>query len=594
MIIALSVNHKEGTSRIADAYVDAVIKAGGTPALIPLITGEKVLEEIVSRIDGLLLSGGGDIYSQLYGEAPHPSVESYDLEHDRYEIALVKKAAEWQIPILGICRGCQLMNVAFGGSLIQDIPSQVPQSTVNHNQEEAREVATHPVKIKPESRLHQITGAEQILVNSFHHQAIKNIAPGFEAVAWAEDEMIEAIESTEGKAILGVQWHPENGAVAGDAVMINLFRYLVDEAALFEKAKALHKKIYSIDSHCDTPQFLKYGIDIGNDNSSMRVKSEDVAVEAEDEDHIVDYTLNVDIPKMEKGMVDAAFMVAFLPQGERTAEASQQAYERAVKTIDLIQKQIENNPARIAQARTVSDLKKNKAEGKKSFFIGIENGYALGDDIRKIQRFAERGVKYITLSHNGNNAICDSNTGDVEHNGLSEFGKEVVKEMNRCGIMVDISHTSEKTSFDALAISRYPVIASHSSVKALCNHSRNLSDPLIQAIAHKGGVVQVCIFNDFLKENGIASIREVVDHIDYIVRLVGIDYVGIGSDFDGGGGIKGLQTANELPQLTMELIRRGYSDTAIAKIWGGNLMRVMDATGDYPIPPNSHDPDSGS
>jgi len=574
MLIGLSVNHKEGTSRIADAYVNAVVKAGGTPILIPLITNEEALEEIVGRIDGLILSGGGDIYSQFFGEELHPAVESYDLERDRYEIALVKQAVEQQLPVLGICRGSQLINVAFGGNLIQDIPSQVPESTVNHNQEEARETATHSVQVNPESMFYQITHAERIMVNSFHHQAVKDVAPGFKAIAWSEDGVIEAIESVEEKAILGVQWHPENGAVAGDPVMIDTFRHIVNEAALLEKAKTLSKKIYTIDSHCDTPMFFKYGIDIGKDNSSMKVNPKDLG--AENEDQTVDYALKVDIPKMKKGMLDAVFMVAYLPQGERTKKASQQAFEKAVGIINQIKRQIDNNSAIVAQARTVSDLKKNKAEGKKSIFIGIENGYAIGQDINNIKRFAEMGVKYITLSHNGNNDICDSNSGIAEHNGLSEFGKEAVKEMNRCGIIVDISHTSEKTSFDVLAISRYPVIASHSSVKALCNHPRNLSDKLIKAIADKGGVVQICLYHGFLKKNGQASLKDAVDHIDYVVRLAGIDHVGIGSDFDGGGGIKGLQTAGDFPQFTMELIRRGYSDTDIAKIWGGNLMRVME------------------
>jgi microsomal dipeptidase-like Zn-dependent dipeptidase len=194
-----------------------------------------------------------------------------------------------------------------------------------------------------------------------------------------------------------------------------------------------------------------------------------------------------------------------------------------------------------------------------------------------VERFAQMGVRYITLSHNGDNDICDSNKGHAEHNGLSKFGKEVVREMNRLGIMVDISHTSEKTSFDVLAISKYPIIASHSSVKALCNHPRNLSDPLMQAIAAKGGVIQICLYSGFLKKRGKATVKDAVDHIDYVVKLVGIDYVGIGSDFDGGGGITGLQSANEFPKITMELIRRGYSDDDIAKIWGGNLIRVMKA-----------------
>ena len=575
MIIGLSVNHKESTSRIADAYVNAVLKAGGTPVLIPLITDETALEEVISTIDGLILSGGGDIYSPLFGEELHPSVESYDLERDRYEIALVKQAVERQIPVLGICRGCQLINVAFGGSLIQDIPSQVSGSTVNHNQEEAREIATHSVRITPGSRLHQITKAEQIMVNSFHHQAVKDVAPELEAVVWAEDGVTEAIESADGKAILGVQWHPENGAVAGNPVMIDPFKYLVSEAALFEKAKALQNKIYTIDSHCDTPMYFKYDIDIGKDNSLLKVNPNELG--AEQETGFVNYALKVDVPKMKKGMLDAVFMVAYLPQGERTPEASQQAVEKAANIINELKRQIEKNSAVVAQACTVADLKKNKAEGKKSIFIGIENGYALGKDINNVKRFADKGVKYITLSHNGDNDICDSNKGNAEHNGLSEFGKEVVREMNRYGIIVDISHTSEKTSFDVLEISSYPVIASHSSVQALCDHPRNLSDELIKTIANKGGVVQVCLYHEFLKKGGVASVKDAVDHIDHIVRLVGIDYAGIGSDFDGGGGIKGLQNAGELPQITIELLRRGYSEEDIAKIWGGNLMRVMEA-----------------
>jgi len=575
MLIGLSVNHKESTSRIADAYVDAIVKAGGTPVLIPLITDKTLLEEIVERIDGLILSGGSDVYPPSFGEEIHPTVDSYDLERDEYEFSLLNLAYDRQMPVLGICRGAQLMNVAFGGTLIQDIPSQVPESTVNHNQEEAREIATHSIRITPGSLFHQIVQTEQMMVNTFHHQAVKAIAPGFEAVAFAEDGVIEAIESTEEKSLLGVQWHPENGAAAGDPVMIDTFKYLISEAALFEKAKALHQKTVTIDSHCDTPMFFRYGVDIGKNNSQLKVNPKELG--AKNEAGTVNYSLKVDVPKMKTGMLDAVFMVAYIPQGARTPQDSQQAFEKAVSIIKEIKQQIDNNSAVVAQANTVADLKKNKAEGKKSIFIGIENGYATGLDVDNVKRFAEMGVKYITLSHNGNNDICDSNSGPVEHNGLSEFGKEVVKAMNRYGIMVDISHTSEKTALDALAISRYPVIASHSSVKVLCNHPRNLSDKLIKAIARKGGVVQICLYHGFIKKNGVATVKDAVDHIDYIVRLVGIDYVGIGSDFDGGGGIKGLQTAAEYPQITMELIRRGYSDADITKIWGGNLMRVMEA-----------------
>jgi microsomal dipeptidase-like Zn-dependent dipeptidase len=218
-----------------------------------------------------------------------------------------------------------------------------------------------------------------------------------------------------------------------------------------------------------------------------------------------------------------------------------------------------------------------KKENKKAIFIAIENGYAIGKDIKNIERFSAMGVKYITLSHNGDNDICDSNRGNAEHNGLSEFGKDAIREMNRLGIMVDISHTSEKTTLDALAVSKYPIIASHSSVKALCNHPRNLSDKLIKAIADKGGVVQICLYPGFIKKGEKVSYKDAVNHIDYVVKLVGIDYVGIGSDFDGGETLPDLKAVSEIPKITIELLRRGYSEEDIAKIWGGNLIRVIDA-----------------
>jgi microsomal dipeptidase-like Zn-dependent dipeptidase/gamma-glutamyl-gamma-aminobutyrate hydrolase PuuD len=575
MLIGLSVNQQDGFLRISSAYSNAIIKAGGVPVLIPLTHHQATLEALVSTIDGLLLSGGGDIYAPLFNEELHPAVESYDLERDNYELELVRLAAARQVPILGICRGLQLINVAFGGSLIQDIPSQVPHSALRHSQEEAREVATHTVRVAPHSTLYQIVGKEILPVNSFHHQAVKVLAPEFETVAVAEDGVIEAIESTEGKAISGLQWHPENMAVAENTVMLDTFRHFIGEAALFERAKALHKKIYTIDSHCDTPMFFPYGIDIGKRNQVFKVDPHEV--DASTKEKPVDYQLKVDIPKMQEGMLDAVFMVAYLPQGSRTNAASQKAVDQAVAIINQLKRQIEKNKDIVAQANSFADLKKNKAALKKSIFIGIENGYAVGKDIKNIERFARMGVKYITLSHNGDNDICDSNKGHAEHNGLSEFGKEVVREMNHYGIMVDISHTSEKTSFDVLAISRYPVIASHSSVKTLCDHPRNISDKLMKAIASKGGVIQICFYHEFLKKGRQATLKDAVDHIDYVVKQVGIDHVGIGTDLDGGGGVRGMNSGNEYPQITMELIRRGYSDEEIAKIWGGNLMRVMEA-----------------
>ncbi|GHT50705.1 hypothetical protein FACS189440_18590 [Bacteroidia bacterium] len=575
MLIGLSVNHKEGLSCISNAYVNAVIKAGGAPVLIPLTNDVPVLENILSKIDGLILSGGGDIYAPLFNEELHPAVESYDLERDHYDIRLVKMAAARQMPILGICRGHQVINVAFGGSLIQDIPSQVPDSKINHNQSEAREIGAHTVSVSPDSKLYQIVNKEHLFVNSFHHQAVKVVAPDFEAVAYAEDGVIEAIESTEEKSILGVQWHPENMAVAENDTMLSIFKHVVNEAELYRMAKEIHQDIYSIDSHCDTPLFFQFGIDIGKKNPVLKINPHLLGVKTEQS--TIDYQLKVEVPKMQKGLLDATFMVAYLKQGARDAKTSQKTVAKTESIIKELIRQVEQNQDVVGIAKSTDDLKRLKQEGKKAIFIGIENGYGLGKDINNVQKFADLGVRYITLSHNGDNDICDAAVDShSEHNGLSEFGKEVVKEMNRLGIMVDISHTSEKTSLDAVELSQYPVIASHSSVKALCNHPRNISDKLMHAVADKGGVIQICLYTYFLRKDGKATVRDAVDHIDYVVKTVGIDHAGIGSDFDGGGGIKGVNAANEMPQVTMELLRRGYSKEDIAKIWGGNLMRVMD------------------
>ncbi|MDR0507403.1 MAG: gamma-glutamyl-gamma-aminobutyrate hydrolase family protein [Dysgonamonadaceae bacterium] len=554
MLIGLSVNHKDGLSCISDAYVNAVIGAGGSPVLIPLCSSERVLDEILSQIDGLILSGGGDFHPSAFGEELHPKVESFDLERDNYDISLIRKAVAKHIPVLGICRGHQAINVAFGGSLIQDIPSQIIHSEINHNQSESREIATHNVTIRQGSVLHSIVKKDNIPVNSFHHQAIKAVAPGFEPVAHSDDGVIEAIESLENNSVLGVQWHPENMAVAGNEAMADTFRHLVSEADLYKKAKEIHRRIYSIDTHCDTPMHFSKGANIGKKNKNTAV----------------------DIPKMQEGMLDATFMVAYLPQKERTKSASEKAFREASAIISQIKSQVEENKNVAEIAYSVDDLKRLKKENKKAIFIGVENGYAIGKDVGNVERLAQMGVQYITLSHNGDNDICDAAVkSNSEHNGLSNFGKEVVREMNRLGMMVDISHTSEKTSFDVLAISQHPVIASHSSVKAICNHPRNLSDKLIKAIAGKGGVIQICLYPGFIKKGGKASFKDAVDHIDYVVKLAGIDHVGIGSDFDGGESLPDLKTVSEMPKITIELLRRGYSEEDIAKIWGGNLVRVM-------------------
>jgi microsomal dipeptidase-like Zn-dependent dipeptidase/gamma-glutamyl-gamma-aminobutyrate hydrolase PuuD len=566
MVIGLSVSRLDGRQHVGDAYVEAVAKTGATPAPIPLTTDAAALEASLDGIDGLVMVGGGDLYSPLFGEDLHPAVTAYDIERDRYDLELVKAAVRRQLPVLGICRGMQVLNVAFGGNLIQDIPSQRPGSQVRHRQDAPRAVATHTVRVRHGSRLRRaLSGGARgaggrgtpatFAVNSFHHQAVKDVAPGFRGVAASPDGVVEAMESAEGKAILGVQWHPEDMAVAGDRAQAALFHDLAGEAELFRRARELHKKIYSIDSHVDTPMLMAQGVDIGKRDARAQV----------------------DLPKMRDGLLDAVFMAAYIPQGPRTVAASDAAYKKTVSIIDWIKKQVERNGGAVALARSSADLKRNKAAGKKTVFIGIENGYAIGKDVGNVERFARMGAMYITLTHNGDNDICGSNQGKGDHGGLSEFGKAVVREMNRVGIIVDVSHTSEQASFDVLKVSKLPVIASHSSAKALRDHPRNVSDKLIDAIAKNGGVVQVCLYGNFLKRGGKATVKDAVDHIDHIAKRAGIDHVGVASDFDGGGGITGLNAANEYPQLTMELLRRGYSDADIAKIWGGNILRVMDA-----------------
>lgn len=554
MLIGLSVNHKEGLSCISNAYVNAVIKAGGTPVLIPLTHDEKVIDETLSRIDGLILSGGGDLHASFFNEELHPAVESYDLERDYYDLTLVKKAAAMQMPILGICRGHQVINVALGGNMIQDIPSQIPQSTIQHSQKEAREVGTHTVKVEPSSLLASLIKNESTMVNSFHHQAIKDLAPGMKAVGFSDDGVIEAIESEDGYSILGVQWHPENMACANNTEMVHLFNHIVSESDLYQQAKNIHKNNIILDSHTDTPMFFSKGAHIGKDNSMTLV----------------------DVPKMQKGLIDAVVMVAYIKQEALTKIATQKAVDKTNKILNTLLKQITESDKTVEQARTSADIERLKSENKKAIILGIENAYGIGKNIQNLKHFADMGVTYITLSHNGDNDICDSAMKSKQtHNGLSDFGKEVVREMNRLGIIIDISHTSEKTSFDVLEISQHPIIASHSSAKALRDHPRNISDKLIKAIAQKGGVIQICLYKNFLSADGKANVKTAVDHIDHIVKIAGIDHVGIGSDLDGDGGIFGFANATEAIQMTIELLRRNYSEEDIRKIWGGNFMRVM-------------------
>jgi membrane dipeptidase len=328
----------------------------------------------------------------------------------------------------------------------------------------------------------------------------------------------------------------------------------------------------------------------------------------------------VDFPKMVEGGLHAEFFAVFIGQGPRNDSTYNKARQKALEIFNAIHKNVEKNNSMAEIATSPDDAYRLKKEGKIAAFICMENGYPIGKDITKIKQFYDLGARYITLAHTKNNDICDSSTdpAGAENDGLSTFGMKVVKEMNRIGMMVDISHISDKSFFDVLKVTKTPVIASHSSCRALCGSPRNLSDDMLLALKENGGVIQICMLGNFLKTpepnpeldsklkelkdkygdfealsdsakkivhkefkdilktyEKPASVKDVVDHIDHVVQVIGIDYVGIGTDFDGGGGVDGCRTASEMKNITIELLRRGYSKSDIKKIWGGNLMRVF-------------------
>lgn len=552
--IGISSNRKDGLSCIAETYVQSVVKAGGAPVLIPVITDMEALTVIVSGLDGLLMSGGGDINPLYVGEEPVPQLQDVDTFRDEFDLILLRLATNRQLPVMGICRGHQLINVAFSGSVYQDIHSQHEATLFKHSQTMPREQASHSVRITDtSSRLFDILKKEpDIFVNSFHHQAVKDIAPEFKETAVAPDGINEAMEHPE-KEIFSVQWHPEAMAANDDELMLELFRHHVETARLFKEAKRIHSRNVILDSHTDTPMIFPGQFNIGLKEGGK-----------------------VNLPLMEEGMVDAAIMVAYIPQGKRDDESLQQATDFAMNRLNEIHRQMEINRGRMNIARTSQEVWITKDAGKKAIMLGLENGYAIGKDIRNIARFKELGVSYITLCHNGSNDICDSARGEAEWGGLSPFGKEVVAEMNRLGILVDVSHAAESTFYDALEVSTQPIIASHSSARALCNHPRNLTDEQLKALAEKQGVVQVCLYKGFINEDAEkASLTDAIRHINHIVDLIGINHVGIGSDFDGDGELIGCRASNELINITLRLLKDGYKENDIAKIWGGNLLRVM-------------------
>ena len=291
-----------------------------------------------------------------------------------------------------------------------------------------------------------------------------------------------------------------------------------------------------------------------------------------------DEQLLVDFPKMREGHLDVSTMVAYLPQGARDEQTELEVTKRTIDLLAEIEHRVEIAP-NVSLARTPDDLYRNKLEGKLSIMRGIENGYAIGKNLANIERFKKMGVVYITLCHNGDNDICDSaRRSNKEHGGLSAFGKKVVKEMNRCGIMVDLSHAAETSFYDALQCSSQPIVCSHASSRAMCNHPRNLTDDQLRALAKVGGVAQVTFYHGFLRfeEEGIpATIDDIVRHLMHMINVAGIDHVGIGTDFDGDGGVPGCACASELINLTRRLLAEGLTIHDLQKVWGGNWLRVM-------------------
>lgn len=569
-VIGLTGNFADGDARLCEQYYMSVVRAGGTPVIIPPVADKDVIINTLDKIDGLVLTGGGDINPLWAGEEPSPRLHGINHMRDKAELLTVRLAYNRQIPMLGICRGIQTLVTALDGEVDQDIAESFAaahgagraaaaagHSLIKHSQDADRSEPTHTVRISRESVLYSLYKTETLAVNSIHHQAVRASGRRFSVSAKAPDGVIEAIESSEFKPFIGVQWHPEWLGESGQV----LFRWLVDRARDFYTAKDLHRRMLTLDTHCDTPMFFPQGIHF--DQRDQRIL--------------------VDMHKMAEGHQDAVIMAAYLPQpklGETFSSKVAFKVDGPLQYADLIFDKIEEivnaNNRYLSIARTPSDLYEDKRKGRRSIMLGIENGLALNHDISNVRYFARRGVVYITLCHNGDNDICDSARGCNTHGGVSRFGEQVIKEMNRCGIMVDLSHAGEKSFYDALSISSKPIVCSHSNCKALCDVPRNLTDDQLRALAKHGGVAHITLYHGFLRNDSQeATVMDAIAHLEHAIDIMGIEHVGLGTDFDGDGGIRGLADSSELINFTLHLLRRRYSERDIARIWGGNWLRVM-------------------
>ena len=559
-LIGITGNFGDKGCELAQGYYLSVVKAGGTPVVIPPHKDKEAIQTLLDNLDGIVLSGGSDINPLLLGEEPLPQLHSVCPERDDTELYLAREAFHRQIPILGICRGIQVMAATLGGKVFQDIYVQGDGAKIKHSQDMPRYTASHTVRIEEGSALQSIFGNKQTLsVNSFHHQAVSEPGPHLKVSATSPDGIIEAVESNEHKALLGVQWHPECFILNNDESMMALFRWLISEARTFSQAKHIHDTSIILDSHCDTPMFF-------TDNSR-----ENITMFGTRSDKVL-----VNLPKMAEGRLDASIMVAYLPQGERTEEAYKAVTAKTDQLLTQIEEMVRANGDRVGLAETSEDILLLKSQGKKAILRGIENGYAIGKNIGLLEYFKKRGIVYMTLCHNGDNDICDSARGNNEHGGLSPFGREVVEQMNRLGILVDLSHASEKSFYDALELSKVPIVCSHSSARALCDHPRNLTDDQMRALAKADGVAQTTVYNGFLRTDGQSTIIDAVEHLCHAARIMGVEHVGLGTDFDGDGGVPGLADASEIINFTRHLLRRQFSEQDIRLIMGGNFLRLID------------------
>ena len=540
-VIGITGNYEDLTCKLGRGYYQSVVAAGGVPVVIPPVADKHVVINTLEHVDALILSGGGDINPLWAGEEPSPKLHGINQERDLSELLIVRLAYNRQIPMLGICRGIQTLATAFGGKVAQDI-SDV--ATIKHSQDADRSEPTHTVIVDEESQLFDIYKSAKLMVNSFHHQAVAEAGDKFKVVAKSPDGIIEAMESSEFKSILGVQWHPECLEEG-----LPLFQWLVNEAKSYREAHRTHDRVLTLDTHCDTPMFFPQGI-----HFEQR-----------------DPKILVDLHKMTEGRQDATIMVAYLPQPTENPTAF------ADSIFDQIEVIVSQNSDYVRIASTPRDLWMNKHQGLKSIMLGIENGIAIDGKLENLQHFVDRGIVYMTLCHNGDNDICDSASKTQHtHHGVSAFGEQVIKEMNRLGVLVDMSHAGEESFYNALEISSKPIVCSHSSARALCDHPRNLTDDQMRALAQKGGVAQTTIYHGFLKKDGEATINDVIAHLEHAIDVMGIDHVGLGTDFDGDGGVRGLANSAELINFTRRLLARRFSEHDIQKIWGGNFLRVME------------------